>query len=664
MNEGGVVGDHVNQLELIAKELVDAGHTLSEKMQVTIVLNSLPPSWDHPKYKFKHKRFKKQWTRKPRQEYKPQDICYRCGEKGHYKNNCPLNKRPKNKGKEIAMTITEALVIESPPTSWWVDSAATRHIARNHELFVDLKEKQLGEHRVYMGNNTYSDVLGEDDYSKYGYIYLLKYKSEAVEKFKEFKLEVENQLGRSIKSLKNDMGGEYEAFDQFCKEMGIRHIYTMPYKPQQNGIAERRNRTRTLMDMMRSIMAYADLQIVFWGKTLSTVAYILNRVKTKSKPLTPFEIWTGHQPDMTNLKVWGCKTHVLIPKPLQNKLTNKTWECKFIGYVENGSGYRFFHSDKRLIESRDVVFMEDTKLITPLEQIKKLLHAESKKSDPHVSVFSDKDLENSGRKRQKRPSSILRDYYLMESKVVAIEDDPANFAKAMESRKPVGCKWVLRKKYKADGSLDKYKARDLKEEIYMDQPDGFQIKGQEGKVCRLKKSLYGLKQSSRQWYLKFHQAILDIGYEMSPLDHCVYVWRDKEKLALLLFYVDDILLARIRISRDRDSKLIYLDQENYLEKVLKRFKMEDCRPVSTPVSKGTILNKSKAHWQTVKQIFRYLQMTKSMKLCFGLDELEIKGFTDADFAGDTDDRKSTSGYVFLFGGIAVSWLSKKQGCVV
>ena len=328
--------------------------------------------------------------------------------------------------------------------------------------------------------------------------------------------------------------------------------------------------------MMRSMMAYADFQIVFWGEALSTVAYILNRVKTKSKPLTPFEIWTGHQPDMTNLKVWGCKAHVLIPKPLRNKLTDKTWECKFIGYVENGSGYRFFHSEKGLIESRDAVFIEDTKLIAPLEQIKKLLHAGSEESDPHVSVFSDKDLENSGRKRsspepampsmdandsgrkrQKRPSSMLKDYYLMESKAVAIEDDPANFAKAMEShdakqwlkamheeldsisknevwdltklstgRKPIGCKWVLRKKYKVDGSLDKYKVRlvakgftqqpgvdfvdtyslvakfalvriivvvaarldlelhqldikiaflngDLKEEIYMDQPNGF-----------------------------------------------------------------------------------------------------------------------------------------------------------------------------------------------
>ena len=104
-------------------------------------------------------------------------------------------------------------------------------------------------------------VTFTDDYSRYGYIYLLKFKSEAVVKFKEFKLQVENQLGRSIKSLNNDRGDEYEAFDQFCKEMGIRHIYIMPYKPQQNGIAERRN--RTLMNIMRSMMTYADLQIVF-----------------------------------------------------------------------------------------------------------------------------------------------------------------------------------------------------------------------------------------------------------------------------------------------------------------------------------------------------------------------------------------------------------------
>jgi hypothetical protein len=191
MNEGDIVGDHVNQLELIEKELADVGHTLSDKMQVTVVLKSLPPSWDHvvtsltlsgkdlamttphvllmlekdrmkrrkrdnassslmmtqfshatqvkPKYKFKHKQFKKQWRRKSRQENKPRDACYRCGEQGHYNINCPLNKRPKNKDKEIFMTITEALVIKSPSTSWWVDSAATRHIARNRDCLLILR---------------------------------------------------------------------------------------------------------------------------------------------------------------------------------------------------------------------------------------------------------------------------------------------------------------------------------------------------------------------------------------------------------------------------------------------------------------------------------------------------------------------------------------------
>uniref|UniRef100_A0A2N9GQ88 Reverse transcriptase Ty1/copia-type domain-containing protein n=1 Tax=Fagus sylvatica TaxID=28930 RepID=A0A2N9GQ88_FAGSY len=583
MNEGDIVGDHVNQLELIAKELVDTGHTFSDKMQVTIVLNSLPPSWDHIVTSLTHSGKELAMTTLPvllmleedRMKRRKRDNASR-----HYKINYPLNKRPKHKGKEISMTITEALVIESPPTSWWVDSAATRHIARNRELFVDLKEKNLISVPVL-------DEKGFEVKMKSGRVFISK-------------------GDISVSSVKVD--------------------------------------------------------------ALSTAAYILNRVKAKSKPLTPFEIWTGHQPDMTNLKVWGCKAHVFISKCGSASLSDM-WKM--------GAHIGFSTQIKGLIESRDAVFIEDTKLITPLEQIKKLLHAESKELDPHVSVFSDKDLENSGRKRtslepvmpsidaddsgrkrQRRPSSMLKDYYLMESKVVAIEDDLANFVKAMESRKPVGCKWVLRKKYKIDEFLDKYKASN--------SPDMMK----ETKFC------------------------LGSKFEMKDMGPANYV-------------------LGIRISRDRDSKLIYLDQENYLEKVLKRFKMEDCRPVSTPVSKGTILNKSmcptnkteleemiavpyaqavsslmytmtstrpdicyavglvsryqsnpgKAHWQAVKRIFWYLQMTKSMKLCFGLDELEIKGFIDANFAGDTDDRKSTSRYVFLFGGTAVSWLSKIQGCV-
>ena len=155
-------------------------------------------------------------------------------------------------------------------------------------------------------------------------------------------------------------------------------------------------------------------------------------------------------------------------------------------------------------------------------------------------------------------------------------------------RKAIGCKWVLRKKFKADGNLNKYKARlvakgftqqlgvdfvdtyshmakfisvkiimsivakmdlelhqldvktaflngELKEDIYMLQPKGFQINGHEDKVYKLKRSLYRPKQSSRQWYLKFHQAILEIGFEVSPLDHCVYIYNENDKFQYYLY---------------------------------------------------------------------------------------------------------------------------------
>ena len=74
-------------------------------------------------------------------------------------------------------------------------------------------------------------------------------------------------------------------------------------------------------------------------------------------------------------------------------------------------------------------------------------------------------------------------------------------------------------------------------------------------------------------------------------------------------------------------------------------------------------NPGKEHWQAVKRIFRYLKGTKNLKLCFGLCDLDIKGYSNTDVAGDVDDRKSTSGHVFLFGGTIVSWLSKKQSYV-
>jgi len=121
--------------------------------------------------------------------------------------------------------------------------------------------------------------------------------------------------------------------------------------------------------MTRPMMAYVDLSVHFLGEALSTATYILNKVKTKSKPLTPYEYWTGLKPNIQHLKVWGRRAHDLIPKPLRDKLRNKTLECRLIGYVDNCSGYRFYHSKKGLIESRDAIFLENTNQITPTDEL-------------------------------------------------------------------------------------------------------------------------------------------------------------------------------------------------------------------------------------------------------------------------------------------------------
>ncbi|CAN0846213.1 Retrovirus-related Pol polyprotein from transposon TNT 1-94 [Linum grandiflorum] len=156
---------------------------------------------------------------------------------------------------------------------------------------------------------------------------------------------------------------------------------------------------------------------------------------------------------------------------------------------------------------------------------------------------------------------------------------------------------------------------DLEEEIYMDQPEGFEVKGKENLVCRLRKSLYGLKQAPRQWYKKFDSFMVNHGYARTTSDHCVFVkYFAENDFIILLLYVDDMLvvgrnvgeIARLKeelsksfamkdlgpakqilgmkISRDRRNGKIWLSQEKYIERVLERFKMSKAKTVSTPLA--------------------------------------------------------------------------------
>ena len=111
----------------------------------------------------------------------------------------------------------------------------------------------------------------------------------------------------------------------------------MPYTPQQNGVAERRN--RTLLEMVRSMITQANLPISYWGDPLLIATYILNRVPSKSVSSTPYELWTSKKPDLSNLRPWGSIGYVHNTSHRYGKLGPKGKKCIFIRYSEHSKGY-------------------------------------------------------------------------------------------------------------------------------------------------------------------------------------------------------------------------------------------------------------------------------------------------------------------------------------
>ncbi|KAJ0851519.1 putative RNA-directed DNA polymerase [Helianthus annuus] len=211
-----------------------------------------------------------------------------------------------------------------------------------------------------------------DDYSRKTWVYFLKFKSEALNFFKAFKTLNERQSEHLIKTLRTDRGGEYcsKIFQDYLRENGIRHQLTTSYTPQQNGVAERKN--RTLMELSRSMMNIKRLPNNYWAEAIACATYILNRTITKTRPnVTPYEAWYGVKPNVEHLKIFGCLAYVHVPKQHRDKLNEKTEKAVFVGYSEHSKGYKLYNPQtNKIIISRDVVFDEDKQWVLPLESSK------------------------------------------------------------------------------------------------------------------------------------------------------------------------------------------------------------------------------------------------------------------------------------------------------
>eukprot|EP00253_Pinus_taeda_P026574 PITA_26574 len=245
---------------------------------------------------------------------------------------------------------------------------------------------------------------------------------------------------------------------------------------------------------------------------------------------------------------------------------------------------------------------------------------------------------------------------------------------------------------------------ELQEEVYIEQPEGFVLSKKQDYVCRLKKAMYGLKQAPRAWYARLDVYLRQQGFKKGTIDRNLYIQIDKDNLTIIEVYVDDIIFGSNdnRLSNKFDTKMqsqfemsllgeltyflglqisqqkkgIFICQAKYIKEMLKKFKIEYCKPVLTPMVTSCKLSIDGSSKDVDQRLYKSMIGSLLYVIASRLDVMQgtteyglwylkgnnliIQAFTDADWARSIDDRKSTSGGTFYLGGCLVSWLSKNQ----
>lgn len=685
-----------------------------------------------------------------------------------------------------------------------------------------------------------------DDFSRKTWIYFLLEKSETFYHFKRFKTLVETETGMSIKCLRTDRGGEFNSaeFNDFCKQQGVKRQLTTAYTPQQNGVAERKN--RTVMNLVRAMLSEKKVPKTFWAEAARWAIHVLNRSPTLAvKDVTPEEAWSGEKPSVEHFRVFGCVGHVHIPDAKRTKLEDKSVNCVLLGVSDESKGYRMYDPvAKKIIVSRDVVFDEDRvwnwDADYEKEQLMDLEWGDS------TAIFTNEEGEavedvngavneapiaeenlTAREGRIRHPPVWMTDYTSgeglseddevnMTSIALIVSSDPTSFEDAVKSSKwrlamdeeiksieknqtwqlvelpigakKIGVKWVYKTKLNELGEVDKYKARlvvkgysqqhgidytevyapvarmdtvrmiiafaaqrgwnlyqldvksaflqgELKEDVFVEQPRGYEKKGSEHMVYKLQKALYGLKQAPRAWFSRIESYFIKEGFERSPSEHTLFLKRKGGKILIVSIYVDDLLftsddevmLCEFRNSMNKQFDMtdlgkmrfflgievlqradgVFICQRKYAAEVLSRFGMEESNSVRNPIVPGQkidadkegikvdatqfkqmvgslmyltatrpdlmfvvslicrfMANPTQLHFAAAKRVLRYLKGTMDYGVFYKKGGAsEMVAYTDSDYAGDKEDSKSTSGYVFMMCEGAVAWSSRKQPIV-
>nr|GEW90910.1 hypothetical protein [Tanacetum cinerariifolium] len=553
----------------------------------------------------------------------------KCGKTGHFKKDCRSGKKNNanagGSGKGSKDQSQDYVYMSSST----VVNSSLWHARLGHVHYKRMLE--MSKHDLIPAINEHPEKCTTYDASRFYYVYLLHAKDEALDKFRIYKTEVELQQNELIKTLHTDRGGKYydPIFFQFVE---IIHETTAPYTSQQNGVAKRKN--RAFKEMVNSMLSYLESRdVIFDANRFSSIPRLNDIIPNSNE---------------SQMDVHSDDVPSEIPEP------------------------------RKAMQSRDVAFWKEA-------------------IDDEIG-------------------------FIMKNNTWVLSDLPPGC-------KPLGCKWIFKRKMKVDGTIEKFKARlviqgfgqkggvihqmdekttylnaNLEEEVYMKQLEGFVMLDNEHKVCKLVKSLYRLKQAPKQWHQKFDEVVLSSGFHLNQSDKCVYSKIDDSgKGVIICLYVDDMLIfgidqnqvdktkkflsssfsmkdmgeadviLGIKIKRENKGIVITVTQSHYIEKILKKFNHEDCYPVSTtidPIEKlkpNTGKHVDQLEYSRAIGCLMYVMTSTRPDIAFVVGRLskftKLEGYSNASWISHVEDSSSTSGWVFLLGGGAISWASKNQTCI-
>ncbi|GJR59785.1 putative RNA-directed DNA polymerase [Tanacetum coccineum] len=603
-------------------------------------------------------------------------------------------------------------------------------VERAKDILGIIHTDVCGPFRTVLREGASYFITFKDDFSRYGYVYLIKHKHEVFETFKVFQNKVENQLSKKIKAIRSDRGGEYMShkFVNHMKSCGIVSQPTPPYTPQHNGVSERRN--QTLLDMVRSMMNLTTLPKSFWGYALESAARILNMVPTKKVERTPYEIWHGKAPKLSYLRVWGCYPKETIGYYFYYLPENKIFVARNAEFFENShivqeaSGSHGPLKMSRSDEGLELIQEEDTQASeNTIEEHNEVVPIKVDPQNVKVPIWDLNEPPNfKATLLDLEYDKLLK---AMNTEMQSIKDNQVwILVELPPNGRTIRSKWLFKKKTDMDGNSYKdsfsiaafydydiwqmdvktaFLNGHLSEDVYMVQPKGFVDPKHPNKVCKLQRFIYGLKQASRSWNKRFDVEIKKISFTQNLDEPCVYLKASGSSVVFLILYVDDILLMGnnvtmlqevkswlckcfsrkdlgeaayilgIKILYDISKRLIVLSQSAYLEKILKKFRMENSKKGYTPMMEKYDYRKSQVA-KTSSEVQRMQRVlyasaigsimnTKDMVLVYEAKheaELKVSCYDDASFQTDKDDTKSEMGYVFVLNGEAVDWKSAKQ----